>query len=288
MKTIVSLSCILISTIVTLYVSSTHAEITFYNNSDGTSGTATKIGNFTFYNDNKGNSVTANQIGDFTFYNDNKGNSATANQIGNFTFVNGNNGYSGTANQIGNMTFYNDNRGNSATATRLGNTTFVNGNNINGSVQRFGNNAQVNVQQNSYARRDETSYSDSDDTDYYQPRNTVVQQNNGGYAKRQTNYSQPQRQTSSYARQTSSKGDDLSLGDSPVLNTSVSAIYLSREEVELASGDTIKFLSKSKQTVRSWRNNDTILVYEVKSNGFVIGYQLYNANRKSSAFGTPK
>jgi hypothetical protein len=83
------------------------ASSTPYQVRSGTSGTATRIGDFTFYNDNKGTSGTATRIGDFTFYDDNKGTRGTATQIGDFTY-------------------YNDNKGRRCVLTKIGTTSFSN------------------------------------------------------------------------------------------------------------------------------------------------------------------
>ena len=43
---------------------------TYYNCSDGRSGTSTQIGNYTYYNDSDGSSGTSTRIGQLEYYHD--------------------------------------------------------------------------------------------------------------------------------------------------------------------------------------------------------------------------
>jgi len=65
-----------------LYLKERHHFYTLYSGSDGSSATATKIGNHTHIQGSGGYSATATKIGNNVFMQDNKGNSATATKIG--------------------------------------------------------------------------------------------------------------------------------------------------------------------------------------------------------------
>lgn len=103
---------------------------TYYNSSDGTTGTASRLGSTTFYNYSDGTSGTSNRLGSTTFYNFNnpRGGSlnGSTNRLGTTDFHNFSNGVNGTSSQIGGTTFHNFSDGTQCTSNRVGRTTFTN------------------------------------------------------------------------------------------------------------------------------------------------------------------
>jgi hypothetical protein len=103
---------------------------TFYDSSDGVTGTANRLGSTTFYNYSDGTFGTSNRLGSTTFHNLNnpRGGSlnGTTNRLGTTEFHNFSNGVSGTSSQIGGTTFHNFSDGTSCTSSRIGRTTFTN------------------------------------------------------------------------------------------------------------------------------------------------------------------
>ena len=104
---------------------------TFYNSSDGVTGSSNRLGSTTFYNFSDGTNGTSNQLGSSTFHNFNNSRSGSSvsgssNRIGSTQFHNFDNGVSGSSTQIGGTTFHNFSNGTSCTSNTIGSTTFTN------------------------------------------------------------------------------------------------------------------------------------------------------------------
>ncbi len=101
-------------------------RFTYYNDSNGVSGTSTKIGQFRYYNYSNGISGTSNRIGNFTYHNLNQNGDSTtgtSSTIGRLQFHNFSNGVTGTSSQVGGLTFHNFSNGTQCTSNQIG--TFV-------------------------------------------------------------------------------------------------------------------------------------------------------------------